>query len=683
MDAQHRRRGSARVLTTIAAGAIALTFLPTAQAADIAGRTETVTPDALPACSPAVLADTQKAINDYTDHRKDLQEAKIGAWGTATKPPARYTAVAEDPFTMDAIRKAATLPCDPQVSLANLAAAPANVQTAASILTLDRWNSMIHPAIVGTGGGNGPAPTGFETGQESLGTFLNIVGRYPYLCGEKGTFATVEEACQRELATIFAHAAQETGGASPRWESILTYTREQNCYPDKCTTYNTGAVADFGAPADVSFYGRGMKQLSYPYNYFGFSSDWYGDPDRLIQRPDEVAQTAEAILGSGIWFYMAPQPPKPSLHSVMVGTYRPNSDPSAVGLSLDGDGAILDRFNASNSLINGAVECRPEDDPTKTPDKVREAQQISINRFTGYDALLTLFGVQRTPPEAAIVPGTSRCMVANGNAFANPSLLYQPKIYVNAKEAPDAELWPKVCPVMGYQSVQPLSLITPGIYDYCVDRRAPRAEAREIPAPQGLRELWTTHDAIALAWDAPEGPLATTIIGYDVAGGLGSSWFTEEPTIIIDNLSAGAQYTIAVRARTRTSESPPATISVWTLLDPMPQPDAAREPSEPRDLVPSDVTQTSVRLTWRAPADDGGSAVTGYRVAWGLGRDATTADRSFTVTGLKPGVEYTFWVRAENAAGLSPAARVSVWTQMEPEPWPGGLLMERGDGSDS
>ncbi len=678
MSPHPRRRGFLTLLTAFAIGAITLTFLPVAHA-DVTGRvgsqsSRTAGVDAPPACSPAVLADTQKAINDYTDNRKDLHEAKIGAWGTAEHPPARYTAVADDPFTMEAIRKAATLPCDPQVSLANLAAAPANVRTAAGILTLDRWNTMIRPAIVGTGGGNGPAPTGFDTGATSYATFLNIVARYPYLCGERGTFATVEAACQRELATIFAHAAQETGGTSPRWESILTYTREQNCYPDKCTSYNAGAVEDFGAPADVSFFGRGMKQLSYAYNYFGFSADWFSDPDRLIQRPDEVAQTAETVLGSGIWFYMAPQPPKPSLHSVVIGTYRPNSDPASLGLPLDVDGRIADRFNATNSLINGAVECSTSDE---------FGQQASTNRFAGYDALLTMFGVDRTSAEAAIVPGTTRCTVANGNPWANAALLYQPKIYVNAKDAPEAALWPKVCPVMGYQSAQPLSLITPGIYDYCVDRRAPRTELRELPAPQGLRELWTTHDAIALAWDAPEGAKAVEVVGYDITGGLGSSWFTEEPTIVIDNLSAGAEYTIAVRARTKAGQSPPSMISVWTLLDPMPQPDTAREPSEPRDLVPSDVSRTSVRLTWRAPSDDGGSPVTGYRVAGGLGRDVSTTSREFTVTGLRPGLEYTFWVRAENDAGLSPAARVSVWTQPDPEPWPGGLLLDREDGSDS
>lgn len=662
-------RGSAPTIGTgIVVAGIALSMAPFAHAEGHARNARAEAAGALPACSAAVLADTQRAIDDYTNNRQDLKTAKIGAWGTDKEPPSRYISVSDDPFTMDAIRKAATLPCDPQVSLDRISAAPANVQTAASILTLDLWNTMIHPAIVGTGEGNGPSPSGFETGEASLTTFLNIVGRYPYLCGEKGTFATTAEACQRELATILAHAAQETGGTSPRWESILTYTREQNCYPNKCTTYNTGAVADFGAPADVSFYGRGMKQLSYAYNYFGFSTDWFGDPNRLIQHPDEVAQTADAILGSGIWFYMAPQPPKPSLHSVVVGSYRPNSDPTGVGLSLDSSGAIANRFNATNSLINGAVECSTTD---------TFGQQASTSRFTGFDALLTLFGVKRTPSEAAIVPGSSRCTVANGNPWANPELRYQPKIYVNAKEAPDPALWPKVCPVMGYQSSQPLSIITPGIFDYCVDKRAPQEELSELPAPQGLRELWTTHDAIALAWDEPQGPLSKQIVGYDVSGGLGSTWFTEEPSIVIDNLSAGAQYSITVRARTKTGQSPAATISAWTLLDPVPQPDAAREPSEPRDLRPTEVTQTTVRLAWQEPEDDGGSGITGYRIALGLGRDVTTSARSFTVTGLSPGVEYRFWVRAQNSVGESSAARVSVWTQPDPQPWPGDLLAER------
>jgi hypothetical protein len=672
-------------LGMVVLGVAALAWTPIAQAEpmgmDQAPAPRSSSGDVLGKCSAAVLADTRKYIDEFTNNRRDLKTAKVGAWGTADTPPATYTSVADDPGTMEAIRKAATLDCDPGVDLNDLSAAPENVRTAASILTLERWNSMIRPDVVGTGGGNGPAPSGFATGEESLTTFLNIVGRFPYLCGEKGTFKTVEDACQREMASIFAHAAQETGGTSPRWESILTYTREQNCYPNECPSYNKGAVADYDAPADAGFFGRGMKQLSYPYNYFSFSADWFGDPNRLIQRPDEVAQRADTILGSAVWFYMSPQPPKPSMHSVMVGTYTPRgpaNEITALGLKVDSRGIITDRFNASNSLINGAVECSPEQDSGKSAEKVKEAQQVSINRFKGYDALLTKFGVERTPEEAAIEPGTTRCSVANswegGVIWANPALAYQPKIYVDAQNAPSESLWPKVCPALGYQSAQPLSIISPGVFDFCVSKREGLVEDRSIPAPQGLRELWTTNDAIALTWDRPRGNLAEQIVDFDVTGGLGFSWFVKEPVIVIDNLSAGVAYTFEVRARTKNGKSPPATISAWTLLDPVPAPEGAKEPSEPRGLKPTDVLQTSVTLNWQAPADDGGSAVTGYRVAGEGGLGRTVAGTSVTIDGLQPGVEYTFWVRAENSAGLSSAARVSVWTAMEPEPWPGGLI---------
>lgn len=63
-------------------------------------------------------------------------------------------------------------------------------------------------------------------------------------------------------------------------------------------------------------------------------------------------------------------------------------------------------------------------------------------------------------------------------------------------------------------------------------------------------------------------------------------------------------------------------------------------------------------LTWEAPADDGGTPITGYVVQWATGREAPSMAQiddgsatSYTITGLKIGVEYRVHIQAVNGAG--------------------------------
>lgn len=76
-----------------------------------------------------------------------------------------------------------------------------------------------------------------------------------------------------------------------------------------------------------------------------------------------------------------------------------------------------------------------------------------------------------------------------------------------------------------------------------------------------------------------------------------------------------------------------------------------------------------VTLSWDAPANDGGSAITKYQVSKDDGAGWTDAglSTSYIFTGLTNGVEYTFLVRAVNSAGPGEAARVTA-TPAAPAP---------------
>ena len=79
-------------------------------------------------------------------------------------------------------------------------------------------------------------------------------------------------------------------------------------------------------------------------------------------------------------------------------------------------------------------------------------------------------------------------------------------------------------------------------------------------------------------------------------------------------------------------------------------------PTAPTSLAAGTVTDTSVALSWTAPSDNGGTAITGYRIEYSSDNFANTTvanttgtGTSTTVTGLTSSTSYKFRVYAKNA----------------------------------
>ena len=211
----------------------------------------------------------------------------------------------------------------------------------------------------------------------SYDEFLIAVAKFPALCGDSDAL------CRKELATIFAHMTQETGyhdnsSSIPEWQQGLYYIREIGCEGDGgtgCGDYRSyctvGTWVTFAYPcfSGQNYYGRGAKQLSYNFNYGLFSRFVFDDATVLLKQPDRVAQEGWLAISSAIWFYMMPQPPKPSIHDVVTGKWQPNSADLAANIQAG--------FGATTNIINGAMECGSGSESNQSQSRMQYYQSFS------------------------------------------------------------------------------------------------------------------------------------------------------------------------------------------------------------------------------------------------------------------------------------------------------------------
>ncbi|MBB3228763.1 chitodextrinase [Luteibacter sp. Sphag1AF] len=198
--------------------------------------------------------------------------------------------------------------------------------------------------------------------------FLQAVAKYPAFCGDYDDGRDADAICRTSLATMFAHFGQETGGHDandtkvPEWRQALVWVREMNLSEGFTGGYGLCDPAlwqGFAFPCAKltegpdagkfkNYFGRGAKQLSYNYNYGPFSQSVYGNKHTLLQSPELVADTW-LNFASAVFFFVYPQPPKPSMLHVIDGTWVPNEADKADNR--------LKGFGTTTLIINGGVEC--------------------------------------------------------------------------------------------------------------------------------------------------------------------------------------------------------------------------------------------------------------------------------------------------------------------------------------
>jgi len=286
--------------------------------------------------------------------------------------------------------------------------------------------------------------------------FLKAVGKFPAFCGEYDDGRDAEQICRKSLATMFAHFTQETGGHTshwevPEWRQALVHVREMGwnenmrggynseCNPDiwqgqtwPCGTFDDGEYK--------SYFGRGAKQLSYNYNYGPFSEAVTGDVRTLMDNPELVADTW-LNLASAVFFYVYPQPPKPSMLHVVDGTWQPNDRDISNGL--------LKGFGVTTQVINGGVECGGS---------VEVAQ--SLNRISYYKEFANYLNVPIEEQEVLGCKGMKQ-FDADGAGALN---IYWEQDWGYDATKPEGKTY--ACKLVGYQT--PFSAFKEGDYSNCV-----------------------------------------------------------------------------------------------------------------------------------------------------------------------------------------------------------------------
>jgi peptidoglycan/xylan/chitin deacetylase (PgdA/CDA1 family) len=172
----------------------------------------------------------------------------------------------------------------------------------------------------------------------------------------------------------------------------------------------------------------------------------------------------------------------------------------------------------------------------------------------------------------------------------------------------------------------------------------------------------TAGDAsVALTWNAPASNGGSAITSYRITPFIGATaqtpinTGTTSTSRTITGLTNGTAYTFKVAATNAIGTgSDSAASSAVT-------PQAPTAPGAPTN-VSGTAGDASVALTWSAPASNGGSPITSYRITPFIGATAQTpintgnANTSRTITGLTNGTAYTFTVAATNAVGTGAAS---------------------------
>ncbi|MGP9800817.1 glycoside hydrolase family 19 protein [Rheinheimera sp. NSM] len=407
--------------------------------------------------------------------------------------------------------------------------------------------------------------------------FLQAAAKFPAFCGDYEDGRNAEEICSKTLAVAVAHFAQETGGHDihspiPEWRQALVHVREMGWSEDTANGYagecnpNTwqGQTWPCGTLANgefKSYFGRGAKQLSYNYNYGPFSQAMFGTVRTLLDEPALVADSW-LNLASAVFFFVYPQPPKPSMLHVIDGTWQPNAHDIANGL--------VPGFGVTTQIMNGGVECGGANEHAQ-----------SANRIKYYRDTAAYFGVEISNDEVLGCKGMKYFDEYGAGALK----ISWEEDYSYVADNPNGGK-SYACQLVGYQTAH--SALLPGDYKKCLLQKFPEVVITDggdinlppvavITGPTSVENMPTVtlsaaqstdpeNKPLTYAWTLPQGVSADTVENVTLVAALPA--VTKDTTLQFkltvtdeEGLSATASHDLTIIAETDGNKAPVAVIT--------------------------------------------------------------------------------------------------------------------------
>lgn len=180
---------------------------------------------------------------------------------------------------------------------------------------------------------------------------------------------------------------------------------------------------------------------------------------------------------------------------------------------------------------------------------------------------------------------------------------------------------------------------------------------RTVPGAPTLASVTPAAGQLSVAFTAPASTGGAAITTYEVSLDDGGSWQprqsgTTASPLVVTGLTNGATHTVRVRAVNAAGAGAASANATATVGGP---------PTAPQHVLATPGSG-SVTVTWTAPADNGGSAITSYTVERLVGASTswstvyTGTALTYTDGALTNGTTYTYRVSATNTSGTGPTA---------------------------
>ncbi|XP_028305150.1 titin-like [Gouania willdenowi] len=375
------------------------------------------------------------------------------------------------------------------------------------------------------------------------------------------------------------------------------------------------------------------------------------------------------------------------------------------------DGNILKETSKVNVLTSDTAAHLAIKDATRSDIGMYEVTLINSVGTTSAEIIVNIFE-RPGPPSDLIVNDVSADFVSLSWQPPNYTGGCQISCYIVEKRDTSSTSWQTVSATVARSSIK-VSRLTQGTeYQFRVasENRYGRShfvESDTVVAqypfkppgpPSNLHVVQASKSAMVIAWNKPDSDGGSPVIGYHIECKDQSSilWTKINKSQVAENqfkvtsIEEGLVYEFRVCAENMAGIGPCCKSSEGVL--------ARDQCDPPSNLAVTNITNTSVSLSWDVPEYDGGAKITGYIVerkelpesSWLKCNFTNLMDTFFEVTCLNVGEQYDFRVIAKNSADLHSAPSettgpVTVQNDVEPpkvildEKFKQAVLVKAGD----